>query len=422
MTEAASPSATPFAPLLARPEVLEDPYPLYAALRRTTPVLRLPFGPPDSPGVWVLTRYEDCQAVLRDPGFSADRRRSWIVREGRSPLPPSLLDEESGLRSMLVMDPPDHTRVRGLVSRAFTPRRVASLAPRIEALVDELLDRRTDRKGIELIGEFASPLPATVIAELLGVPVEDQARFRGWAAELVTLTAGAGDPAEIAARVERSLGALLDYLRGIIAERRRAPRDDLISGMIQAQVERDALSDAELLATSNLLLIAGFETTTNLIGNGVLALLRSPGELERLRARPELLPGAVEELLRYDSPVQGTGRVALRDVTLGGHRIPEGALVIPLLGAANRDPEVFPDPDRLDLAREENRHLSFGFGAHFCLGAPLARLEGRLALAGLLRRFDRIELAEERVRHRPNFFLRGLEALPLAVEENGSHR
>ena len=399
--------------LLQSPQFLEDPYPVYAMFRKTNPVFRAPIPGHTGPGAFLLTRYAEIQHVLRDGRFSADRRRAALLEENADRIPAALIGEEGGLRSMLIMDPPDHTRVRGLVSKAFTPRRVAELRPRIEEIVDELLDDAARGGELEVIGDFAAPLPAIVIAELLGVPAEDHRTFKQWSSELIAL-APLADPSRLG-EVQQKLDRILDYLRGIIAERRAAPRDDLISAMIAAQEERDALSDAELLATSNLLLIAGHETTTNLIGNGLLALLRHPGELARLRAHPELVRSAVEELLRFDSPVQATGRVATEDVELGGERVGKGALLITVIGAANRDPEIFPDPDRLDVGREDNRHLSFGFGTHFCLGAPLARLEGELAFRALLARFPKLELATDAVRHRPNPFLRGLEALPVRV-------
>ena len=399
--------------LLQSPQFLEDPYPVYAMFRKTNPVFRAPIPGHTGPGAFLLTRYAEIQHVLRDGRFSADRRRATLIEENADRIPAALIGEEGGLRSMLIMDPPDHTRVRGLVSKAFTPRRVAELRPRIEEIVDELLDDAARGGELEVIGDFAAPLPAIVIAELLGVPAEDHRTFKQWSSELIAL-APLADPSRLG-EVQQKLDRILDYLRGIIAERRAAPRDDLISAMIAAQEERDALSDAELLATSNLLLIAGHETTTNLIGNGLLALLRHQGELARLRAHPELVRSAVEELLRFDSPVQATGRVATEDVELGGQRVGKGALLVTVIGAANRDPEVFPDPDRLDVGREDNRHLSFGFGTHFCLGAPLARLEGEIAFRALLARFPKLALETEHVQYRPNPFLRGLVSLPVAV-------
>jgi cytochrome P450 len=399
--------------LLQSPQFLADPYPVYAMFRKTNPVFRAPIPGHTGPGAFLLTRYAEIQHVLRDGRFSVDRRRAALVEENADRIPAGLIGEEGGLRSMLIMDPPDHTRVRGLVSKAFTPRRVAELRPRIEAIVHELLEDAARGGELEVIGDFAAPLPAIVIAELLGVPAEDHRTFKQWSSELIAL-APLADPARLG-EVQQKLDRILDYLRGIIAERRQAPRDDLISAMIAAQEERDALTDHELLATSNLLLIAGHETTTNLIGNGLLALLRHPGELERLRAEPGLVRSAVEELLRFDSPVQATGRVATEDVELGGERVGKGALLLTVIGAANRDPEAFADPDRLDVGRGDNHHLSFGFGTHFCLGAPLARLEGEIAFRALLDRFPRLELAGDAVRYRPNPFLRGLEALPVRV-------
>lgn len=405
-------STLPDPSLLLDPRLLSDPYPLYRTLRSTQPVLRLPIPGHTGPGAWVLTRHADVHRVLRDAAhFSVDRRRAAVVRENLERLPRALLAEEAGLRSMLLLDPPDHTRLRGLVNKAFTPKRVSALRPRIEQIVAELLDRVVGEGGMDVIGAFAAPLPAIVIAELLGVPAEDHERFKAWSSELVNAAAIAlGGSSE---RFDAALASILGYLRETIQQRRREPRDDLISAMIQAQEDRDALSDAELLANSNLLLVAGHETTTNLIGNGLLALLRHPDQLERLRGEPELIEPAVEELLRYDSPVQATVRVAREDVELSGHHMGAGAMVACGIGAANRDPEAFPEPERLDLSRLDNHHLSFGFGAHFCLGAPLARLEARVAFEALLERFPRLSLVETEPRWRPNLFLRGLAELPI---------
>ena len=408
---AAAAPATPFPNPFANPQLLADPYPLYAMLRANNPVFRVPIPDPESPGLFVLTRHADVHAVLRDARFSVDRRRAAIVQANRERLPTQLIEGPGSLRSMLLMDPPDHTRVRGLVNKAFTPRRVAELAPRIEQLVDELLEEAAGGGGFDVISDFAEPLPAIVIAELLGVPASDHRTFKQWSSDLINAL-GRG-PFGAAEAIEAKIEPILAYLREAIAERRRQPGEDLISGMIEAQQERDALSDAELLSNSFLLLLAGHETTTNLIGNGTLALLRHPEELARLRAEPELLENAVEELLRYDSPVQATARVPGEDVALGDSILPKGALCITLLGAANRDPQLFAEPDRLDLARAEARqHLSFGFGTHFCLGAGLARLEGRIAFRRLLARFGALELAGE-APLRPNFFLRGRSALPV---------
>jgi pimeloyl-[acyl-carrier protein] synthase len=415
MAEAASSFAPGVGNPLANPAFLANPYPLYAMLRATSPVLRPPIPGYEGPGVAVLTRYGDVEAVLRDPRFSVDRTRAHLFKAFSDRFPRQLLEGPDGFRTMLMMDPPDHTRIRHLVSRAFTPRRVEErLRPRIEALVDELLAPLRACAELELMRDFAEPLPAIVIAELLGVPARDHRQFKQWSSELV-----AGGPARAfepgaQERTAALFGRLREYVRGIVAERRKAPGEDMISGLIDAQEEHDALSEGELISTSLLLLIAGHETTTNLIGNGLLALLRHPDQLERLRREPDLLENAIEELLRYDSPVQATVRIATEDVAIAGSVIPKDAIALALLGAANRDPAEFPEPDRLDLARENVRHLSFGLGTHFCLGAGLARLEARLAFRGLLA-LPGLRLATDTPEYRPNPFLRGLRTLPLRL-------
>ena len=402
------------APLAMMAALIENPYPVYAMLRSTQPVFQVPIPVDVGAGVWLLTRYAEVQQVLRDPAYTVDRRSADAMQLNRDRLPAAILGEGGGLlRSMLMMDPPDHTRVRSLVNKAFTPRRVAALRPRIEAIAAELLAAPARAGALDVIGDLSGPLPAIVIAELLGVPSKDHRLFRQWAADLVSFTGAIGSDEDPDERFNRGYRPLADYLKGVIAERRAEPRDDLISAMVVAQEDRDALSDEEMLATSVLLLIAGHETTTNLIGNGMLALLQNPDQLARLRAEPELLKSAIEEMLRYDSPVQGTARVALEDVEVGGVAVRKGALLFTAVGAANRDPEVFESPDRFDVGRRENRHLSFGFGAHFCLGAPLARLEAEVAFQALFERFPNPKLASEKLERRPSPILRGLLALPL---------
>jgi cytochrome P450 len=392
---------------------LDNPYPIYSVIRTVRPVLEVPVPGFDGPGVWLLTRYRDVHGALRDPRFSVERVRAPIVRDNLDRLPEFLRQSARGLRSMLIMDPPDHTRVRKLVNKAFTPKRIAALRGHIEALVRTLTDEAAAKGRFDLIHDVAEPLPAIVIAELLGVPPEDHRQFREWSSALI---AGIASPRPEARQAATAAGqSLFGYLADTIAARRREPRDDLLSAMIQAQEERDALSDAELLATSNLLLLAGHETTTNLIGNGTLALLRDSDEWRRLCADPGLLPRAVEELLRFDGPVQATVRVALEDVAIDGHVIPEGGLVLVSIGAANHDPAVFDRPDELDIARDPNPHLAFGFGTHFCLGAPLARLEAMLAFEALTRRFPGLTLIDDAPRYRPNPVLRGLEALEVCA-------
>jgi len=393
---------------------LENPYPIYSVIRTVRPVLQVPIPDWDGPGMWMLTRYRDVHGVLRDPRFSVERIRAPLVRDNLARMPEFLRQSAQGLRSMLIMDPPDHTRVRKLVNKAFTPKRIAALRGHIEALVATLLDEAAARGRFDVIHDLAEPLPAIVIAELLGVPAEDHRQFREWSSALI---AGFGAPSAEARAASAVAGQrLFGYLADTIADRRRAPREDLISAMIQAQEERDALTDAELLATSNLLLLAGHETTTNLIGNGMLALLREPDEWRRLCAEPGLVPTAIEELLRFDGPVQATVRVALEDVAIDEHVIPEGSLVLVSIGAANHDPAVFADPDHLDLARDPNPHLAFGFGTHFCLGAPLARLEAQLAFEALARRFPKLALADDRPVYRANPVLRGLVRLDVQAE------
>jgi cytochrome P450 len=420
--------ASPVAATPAKPEFdllrplrsagsLENPYPVYALLRTVHPVLRVPTPGFDGPGVWLLTRHRDVHAVLRDARFSVDRLQAPIIRDNLDRLPAFVQQGARGLRSMLIMDPPDHTRVRKLVNKAFTPKRVAALRPRIEQLVAEELDVVGASERFDLIHDLAEPLPAIVIAELLGVPAEDHRQFRQWSSQLIAGISARTDEARSGAA--EAAQRIMVYLREIIAARRREPRDDLISAMIQAQEESDALSDAELLATSNLLLLAGHETTTNLIGNGVLALLREPEQLARLRRDPRLVPTAIEELLRFDGPVQATIRVALEDVALddaerGEQVIPKGSAVLVSLGAANRDPAVFADPDTLDIGRDPNPHVVFGFATHFCMGAPLARLEAQVAIGALVARFPDLALREEAPEYRENPVLRGLKRLELA--------
>ncbi len=386
-------------PFLA--EVREDPYPHYRELREAEPVHRSPFM-----DMWVLTRYEDVALVLRDQRFSADRTKWNGVRE---------VENFQPTRSLLSLDPPDHTRLRHLVSKAFTPRIVEQLRPQAQVIVDEALEKAAARGAMELIEDLAYPLPVAVIARMLGVPEEDWPRFREWSRVLVSSLDPVAFPSpEMLAALTAAQEALLDYLRGIVAQRRREPRPDLISDLIAVEEQGDVLNERELLVMLNLLLVAGHETTVNLIGNGMLALLRHRDQLALLRARPGLIETAVEELLRFDSPVQLTGRIAAQDCTLGGQHIGQGQLVLTLLGAANRDPQQFADPDRLDLTRSPNQHFSFGRGIHFCLGAPLARLEGRIAIGSLVERFPRLMLAGEPVRGE-TITLRGLTRLPLAL-------
>jgi cytochrome P450 len=322
-----------FRPLRSRGG-LENPFAIYALLRTVRPVMQMPVANYTGPGVWFLTRYADVEMALRDPRFSVERMRAPIIRENLERLPTFIQQSAQGLRSMLIMDPPDHTRVRKLANKAFTPRRVAAMRTQIEATVAELLAPLAPGASFDVIETLAAPLPAIVIAELLGVPPEDHRQFKAWAAEIV---AGIGaEDADVRQSSTAAMLTLLEYLAGIIAARRQEPREDLISALVLAQEENDALTDNELLATCNLLLLAGHETTTNLIGNGLLALLREPKELARLRGDMTLLPSAIEEMLRYDGPVQATLRVVCEDIELDGHSIEAGSLVLVGIGGAVR--------------------------------------------------------------------------------------
>ena len=379
-----------------------DPYPLYDRLRREDPVHR------SSTGRLLLTRYADCWSVLRDPAMSSAERPA----TGDSDVAQLLAAYLSNL--MLFNDPPDHTRLRGLVNKAFTPRVIERLRPRITALVDELLDVAADEGRIDVIAGLGRPLPVTVIAEMLGVPAEDQGVFRGWS-EALAHTVDPDMDADTAGRAASAGLEFMAYFTAMAEERRQHPEDDLLSALVAAEDDGDRLTTDELVTNCILLLIAGHETTTNLIGNGTLSLLRNPAELARWRADPALAKTAVEELLRYDSPVHLTGRTAMQDATVGEAEVKAGEQLILLLAAANRDPAEFTDPAVLDIGRVENRHLSFSSGPHFCLGAALARTEGQIALSALVTRFPHLELTVDELEWNPTTTLRGLRALPISV-------
>ena len=381
-----------------------NPYPKYRQLREKDPVHRSPML-----GGWVLTRYDDIDSVLRDwkrfsSGDDSRRRRNQDNHPFANEPP-----------SMLFTDPPDHTRLRGLVSKAFTPRSIGAMGPRVREIVDELLDEIDESGEVDIIDALAFPLPMIVIAEMLGVPAKDRDRFRAWSAPVArtlepTITQ---DELHNAAEAAKELQA---YFEQLIAVRRDAPGEDLMSLLIAAEEEGDSLSQAELLVTLRLLLVAGNETTTNLIANGLLALLDHPEQLARLREQPTLIDSAIDELLRFDSPVQTDGRTAIENLEISGHTIRAGEQVLLLLGAANRDPNHFADPEELDIGREDTSHIAFGRGLHHCLGAPLARLEAAAPLQALLARFSRIELAGDRPRFKDHIVLRGLESLPVHLE------
>ena len=393
-------SGVAYNPLSAR--TAQDPYPVYAALRERDPVHRSRLM-----NAWLFARHADIDKILRDhQRFSNDPRKGELSRRQRKNLPP---DEEF---TMLFLDPPDHKRLRALVNKAFTPRAVNALEPHIRSLLGTLLDEIDDPAGFDLMQAVAQPLPVIVIAEMLGVPPKDRAQFKVWSDQRARSLEPVMDAQERAA--SNAAGKALDaYFRPIIEERRAAPKDDIVSALAQAEEEGDRLTEREMLNMLRLLLIAGNETTTNLIGNGILALLRHPDQLQRLREDPSLIPAAVDELLRFDSPVQTDFRRALEDCEVNGFPLKRRDNIVVLLGAANRDPDVFDDPETLDVGRGDRSHLSFGRGIHHCIGAPLARLEGRIVLEMLLERFSQIDLRGEQPRFRNSIVLRGLKSLPV---------
>jgi cytochrome P450 len=384
-----------------------DPYPVYHRLRATDPVHW-----DEQLQVWIVTRYRDVSTALHDPRFSADRV-AWIRhRIDREELRP--LFDLLGNR-MVICDPPKHTRLRALLNKAFTPHAVEAMRPRIQELVDGFIDQVLPRGGMDIIGDFAFPLPATVISLMLGVPPADIGQLKRWSDEFVIIfgSAPSGITADQYRRCADAAEAMTRYFRSVVERIKQHPEPTLLGAMELAEAAGDRLSDAELFANANLLLVAGHETTTNLIGNGLLALLRHPDQLHRLRDDPTLLPHAVEELLRYGNPLQFTNRVAREDLDLGGKHIAKGQMLLLMLAAANRDPEQFPDPDHLDLTRTPNHHFALGQGIHSCLGAPLARLEAQIAFGTLLRRLPGLKLADGQLEYRENFNLHGLKALPV---------
>jgi len=386
---------------LADPAVIPDPYPLLAALREASPFAD--FGG----ALAVFGKFEDCSRILRDPRASSERGTSILA--ARRPEP------ERRRRSFLSLDPPDHTRLRRLVAKAFTPRVVATLEPRISEITDELLTAVRGKRELELVSQVAYPLPVRIISELLGVPPGDHAKFASWSARLVHSlqpSFGTVDEAEQEAAEEasREFG---EYFTDLIALRRSTPADDLLTKLIKAEDEGDRLTVEELIATAVLLLVAGHETTVGLISNAMLALLRHPDQFAALVADPGLATDAVEETLRYDTPVQLTGRVAKAEMTFGDMTAPAGAVMLLLLAATGRDPAAFTDPDNFDIRRGAKEHLAFAAGPHFCLGAPLARLEATIALRKIAARVVAPELDESRLTYKPNFNLRGPERLTI---------
>ena len=398
------------APDLASPAFKADPYPFYARLRDEAPVWRTTL--PGKRTAWLVTRYDDVSRVLKDDVFAKDKLNAMDPEQrSKTPWVPGFLKPIE--RNMLDLDDPDHARLRSLVSKAFTPRIIERLRGRIETLCEELLDAMERRGRVDLVADYALPLPATVIAELLGVPAEDYAKFHRWSSRLVSVSSGRDMLRFLPAAI-----SFVRYLRRLVGRRRAVPQDDLVTALIRAEEAGDKLDEDELLGMAFLLLVAGHETTVNLISSGVLALLDHPEQMERLKDDPSLVKPAVEELLRYTSPVEmATERYAREDVEIEGTTIPRGELVLAVLGSANRDERHFEDPDALDLSRDPNRHVAFGRGGvHHCLGAPLARMEGQIAVSAFLRRFPGARRAPEPLRWRRGLFLRGLEGLPLVLQ------
>jgi cytochrome P450 len=411
-TEPASarPVFDPFDPLWA-----SDPFPLYAGLRERAPIHR------NHLGFWVLARHADCLAVLRDRRASSDSLNVAIERMPKGFRTPIAEDDPIAaamleMRPFLFRDPPDHTRLRGLVAKAFTPKVVESLRARTQQVVDELLEAAMEAGEVDLLEEFAYPLPVRVICDLLGVPLADQDRFKVWSNAL----ARGLDPdflltSEVIEARSQAVLQFSQYFFELLAERRRAPGEDLLSRLVQAEDDGAVLSETELLSTCILLLVAGHETTVNLIAGGTVALLRHPEQLDRFRDDPDVQRSGVEEMLRYVSPVQLTGRALTEDCEFGGVEFEAGDFAMLLIASGNHDPDQFDDPERFDVTRAPNNHLGFGFGIHHCLGAPLARMETQVALTSLVRRAPRLALAVDDVTYKSNVVLRGMESLPVSM-------
>lgn len=395
---------------LLEPEVLANPYPLYRKLRTEDPVHWDRFM-----HTWVVTRYADVIDVLHS--FSADRtptpqQLTAMGLEGMNPI------AEVMVKQMLFMDAPAHTRLRGLASVAFTPHRVRILRGHIQEIADKLVDRVQAAGEMDMIADFAAPLPAIVTAEMLGVPTEDHTKLKKWSADFAEMLGNFQHNPDRIPRVLESTNNLTNYFREKIAEMRDHPREGLIHAFMTAELEGDRLTEEEIIANCVVTMVGGQETTTNLIGNGILTLLRNPDKLARLRDEPELLQSGVEELLRYESPSQHTGRIAREDVGMGGKTIRKGQAVMAIMAAGNRDPERFSDPDELKLDRADNKHLAFGWSSHFCFGAPLARTEAQVAFATILRRLPNLQLTPAPLTWRDNSGLRGLTALPVTFLAN----
>ena len=397
-------SAAPSLYHLLDPEVLANPYPLYRRLRDEAAVHWDPYL-----HAWVVTGYADVVTVLRRFKAARTPTAERLAALGLGELGPIA---ELMVRQMLFLDPPEHGRVRRLASVAFTPRRVARLTDHIRQITERLVDELVGAERFDVMEGVANPLPAIVTAEMLGVPASDHAMLKSWSQDFAEMLGNFQHNPGRSRRILRTVEDMDAYFRAAVVREAANPTEGLINALATAEVDGDRLTEDEVVANVIVTMVGGQETTTNLIGNGLLTLLRHPDQLERLRADPALMPGAVEELLRYESPSQHTARIAPAGAALRGKEIPEGGAVIAVMGAANRDPERFADPDRVDIGREDNRHVAFGWAGHFCFGAPLARIEGQIAFETLLSRFSKLSLAmDEPIRWRPNLGLRGLTKL-----------
>jgi pimeloyl-[acyl-carrier protein] synthase len=393
---------------LLDPAVLANPYPLFHRLRQEDPVHWDPFL-----HAWVVTRYADVLEVLHT--FAADRTPSpdQLASMGLAQLAPLA---QLMVKQMLFMDASAHTRLRGLASQAFTPARIETLRSHIQEIVERLLDAVRDGGSMDVIADLAEPLPAIVTAEMLGLPVEDRHRLKAWSANFAEMLGNFQHNPDHARRMLQTVDEMTAYFREAVEEIKQHPREGLIRSLLSAELDGDRLTEEEVVANAIITMVGGQETTTNLIGNGVLTLLRHPDQMKRLRGDLSLTTSAVEEMLRFESPSQHTARLAPDDRQLGGKQIRKRQAVIAVMAAANRDPERFPEPDRFDVARTDNRHLAFGYAAHFCFGAPLARMEGQVAFAALLRRFENIQLEPQDLAWRTNLGLRGLTSLKVSFD------
>jgi cytochrome P450 len=391
------------------PEVLANPYPLFKKLRDADPVHWDPFL-----HAWIVTRYEDVVNVMLK--CSADRTPTPAQLEAMGMVAELQPIAQVMVKQMLFMDAPSHTRLRALCATAFTPARVAALKQHIQEIADQLIDRVIDTGRMDVIADFANPLPAIVTAELFGVPVEDHQDLKDWSTDFAEMLGNFQHNPDRARRVLKSTENLLEYFQRAIREQEKHPRPGLVNSLMNAEVDGSRLTEEEVVANLIVTMVGGQETTTNLIGNGLVSLLKNPDQLALLKNDSSILPSAIEELLRYESPSQHTARLAPDDMLLGGKQIQKRQAVIAVFAAANRDPDRFPDPDRLDLRRTDNRHVAFAWGAHYCFGAPLARMEGQIAFETMLRRLPNIQLQPRELLWRENLGLRGLKELFISFD------